>query len=301
MDRHLVFILSTNYSGSHYASLMIGSHSLATHVGEVCHLRKQKVTKPICARCGDAESCELFRGIGPETIDRAFEILFSKLPPEKSLIVDNSKKVDWAARFLDRPGWRIKVVHLIRDPRALVRRWDVMYKTPRQVWKQRWRRMRREPAWFFRYLTVPKRRLWLYKWLAQNRYITELIRSRRPDSLLVTYEDLAADPSREVRRIMEWAGFEFEPEQVEYWRVDHHGSQKTDYEWVKTEKRRFSDARWKEYLSPREQAAFAADPHVLRYLAEIGVRITPDGLTLRKDAAPVSLPGGSPGWAAREA
>src|SRR5262245_3472783 len=133
MDKTVAFILSTNYSGSHYASLMIGSHSKAAHVGEVCHLRKEKVTKPICARCGTAGECELFRGIGPGTIDQAFELLFARIPEEKSLIVDNSKKTFWAERFLAHPGFRKKILHLIRDPRALVRRWDLMYTTPAQV------------------------------------------------------------------------------------------------------------------------------------------------------------------------
>ena len=77
MRRQIAFILSTNYAGSHFASLMIGSHTAAVHAGEVCRLRKESLNKVICARCGSAAACPLFREIHPETIDRAFDLLFA--------------------------------------------------------------------------------------------------------------------------------------------------------------------------------------------------------------------------------
>jgi hypothetical protein len=279
MDRTVVFILSTNYAGSHFASLMLGSHSGAMHVGEVCHLRKETVHKPMCIRCGSFDRCPLFKDIRPEVIDQTYDLIFSAMPAGKDVIVDNSKKAFWAEQFLGRPGYRKKILHLIRDPRALVRRWDMYYQKPPQVREQRWRLMRRNLGSFLRLWAAPPRLLYVYKWLDQNRRITQLIRSRGLDSLLVTYMDLAKDTEGELRRIMDWIGLPFEPGQIEYWNFDHHGSQKREYEWVKQEKRRFFDARWKEYLTPEEQTSFAQNPHVQEYLTDLGLRITSDGLT----------------------
>jgi hypothetical protein len=296
MERTVAFILSTNYAGSHYASLMIGSHSKAAHVGEVCHLRRTKTAKAICARCGSLQACPLFKDVRPETIDDAYDVLFAALPPEKSLIVDNSKKPAWAARFLDRPGFQKRVIHLIRDPRALVRRWDMGDPAAAPLWKQRWRWTLRDPAMAPRFLSAPRRKFFLYKWLGQNRRITDLVRSRGLEHVVMTYRDLALETERELRRVMAWLGLEYEPGQPDYWTVDHHGSQKGGYEWVKTEKRRFFDTRWKDYLAPDEQDGFARDPLVLRYLDGIGVRFVADGLTTAPPGGPLETrePGSYP-------
>ena len=282
MDRTVAFILSSNFSGSHYASLMLGAHSKAAHVGEVCHFRKRQLRdKPACFRCGP-RICPLFKDLTPATADRAFEILFDAVGPGTSLLVDTSKKLQWARRFLDHPGFGKRFVHLIRDPRALIRRWELTITDPREVRKRRWHVMRAYPPRFFHALFAPRRKLWLYKWLAQNRRITRFLRSRSLDHKVVTYCDLSRDPDGELRPLMDWIGLPYEPGQTEYWNVDHHGSQKVSYEWVKSEKRRFVDARWKEFLTPAEQKSFGANPDVLAYLAEIGVEISPEGLARPK-------------------
>jgi hypothetical protein len=212
-------------------------------------------------------------------VDGIFEHLFSALPPEKRVIVDTSKKPDWAERFLDRPGFRAKVVHLIRDPRALVRRWETYYVTPEQLWRQRKRRIRESPLMLPRLLLAPPRLLFAYKWLEQNRKITALIGARKLDHRVVTYMDLAKDSEGELRRLDEWLGLDYEPGQVEYWKHEHHGTRKDEYALGSPDGKRLFDARWKEFLPPGDQERIASNPLILRYLAGIGVRITPDGLT----------------------
>lgn len=32
---------------------------------------------------------------------------------------------------------------------------------------------------------------------------------------------------------MTWLGYEFEDGQIEYWKFEHHGSQKPKYKWIK--------------------------------------------------------------------
>lgn len=278
MERTVAFILSTNYAGSHFASLMIGSHSKAAHVGEVCHLRKARTGKAICSRCGSVDKCALFRDIRPDTVARAYDILFGALPATTTLIADNSKKPDWAERFLDHPGFRKKFIHLIRDPRALVRRWDTAY-TPAQLRTLRRRWTLREPATFLPLLFAGKRRLMLAKWLVQNQRISRFLRTHGLDHVVVTYRDLALDTAPEMTRIMRFLDLDYEPRQNEYWTVDHHGSQKDGYAWVKSEQRSFIDTRWKEYFDAAEQESIVTDRNVVKYLADLRLRVTPDGLT----------------------
>jgi hypothetical protein len=91
--------------------------------------------------------------------------------------------------------------------------------------------------------------------------------------------DLAKDPEGELRRLDEWLGLDYEPGQVEYWKHEHHGTRKDEYASGSPEGKRHFDARWKEFLPPGDQERIASNPHILRYLSGVGVRITPDGLT----------------------
>jgi ABC-type Fe3+ transport system substrate-binding protein len=75
-------------------------------------------------------------------------------------------------------------------------------------------------------------------------------------------------------------GVDYEPAQIEYWNAEHHGTQKTRYDWVKEQKVQYIDLRWKEFLTPETQKRIAGDPLVNSYLAEQGLQLTADGLTL---------------------
>jgi hypothetical protein len=66
MRHTLLFILSSNYSGSHYLSLLLGSHSSGTHLGEVKNLVKPKHQEATtaatestryCLLCGSNREC----------------------------------------------------------------------------------------------------------------------------------------------------------------------------------------------------------------------------------------------------
>ncbi len=299
MERQVLFILSTNYAGSHYASLLLGSHSCAAHLGEAKRLRKPDRPKPVCSACGDAE-CALFRGVTHENLDRLYQQVFENVGPGITLLVDNSKQPRWARRFLGRtpgtpgaPGtpYRLRFLHLIRDPRALVRRWTLDHPTFGLRLDERLRLARKAPGLALPVLLSPQRRVWVYKWLAQNQAITRFLRENRLDHRVLTYRDLALETERELRRLDEWLGLPFEPGQIEYWRFPHHGSQKAAYEWVKQRPERFLDTRWREFLSPAESDAIRRSPRIAAYLAELGLVFAEDGLTR---AAPASAPADSP-------
>ena len=125
MNRSVVYILSTNYAGSHYLSLLLGSNSQTTHLGEVKRLRfaDEADRKRACYLCRDKPDCKLLGGIGPENLADIYPIVFSRVPTRVKVLVDSSKNTFWARRFLHDGRYARKYVHLIRDPRALVRRY----------------------------------------------------------------------------------------------------------------------------------------------------------------------------------
>jgi hypothetical protein len=282
MKKTIVYILSTDYAGSHYVSLVLGSNSRTMHLGEAKRLKKPLSKQGvICTACKDKGPCPVMSGIGPHNLLSIYDLIFSRIDPRKEVLIDASKTIEgWATLFLTNTAYVRKYVHLIRDPRALVRRYLLTNSLNRQLarrwelYKQRQTLGRRIP------FSTDLAEVSLYFWLAENRQITQFIRANHLDAMLVTYEDFARDTPRELRRLTEWMGVDYEPAQIEYWNAEHHGTQKTRYDWVKEQKVQYIDLRWKEFLTPETQKRIAGDPLVNSYLAEQGLQLTADGLTL---------------------
>jgi len=278
VKKTVVFILSTPYAGSHFCSLLLGSNSKAMHLGEIKILRKGP-PDPNQRECffkvgGPMET------IGPHNIDQVFDIIFSAVDPKTEVLIDASKSVlGWADQFLDNDRFHRKYLHLIRDPRALVRRW-----TPNSTFNKRlslrWRIIRTFPELTPVALTAGTSMLYACNWLMQNRRITEFIRHNQLDGQIVTYRDLALDTAGQVSRLMQWIGVPYEPAQLEYWNFEHLGTQKRDYEWVKEKKTKHFDARWKTELPVALQDQIVQNRHIKTYLDQIGVSFAEDGLTL---------------------
>jgi hypothetical protein len=278
MTKSVLFILSTNYAGSHYLSLLVGSHSKAAHIGEIHRFRDERIRKEPCYRCGDYRRCPVFRGVEPGRIQNVHEIVFGNVGPGINVLVDNSKKTEWAQHFLETEKFVKRFVHLVRDPRALVRRWDLNYDLPKKRWRQRWKLARRWPAKALSILRASPRMLYVYKWLDQNRTITSYLRQNRLEYMLTTYRDLATNTTGELNKLMGWLGLEFQPTQIEYWNFEHHGTEKPEYQWIKEKKRSYFDTRWSSYLSAQEQHEIAHHPLVQEYLKQIGLGIDDEGL-----------------------
>ena len=279
MNKTVVFILSTNFAGSHFASLLVGSHSRALHVGELRHYRKRRSqTQRVACRVCD-EGCRLLAGASPECVDRVHEIIFDNAGGDITALVDTSKKVKWAARFVASSAYEKKFLHLIRDPRALAWRWDSYYGRSREARAQRLKWARRNPTALPRLLFAPPRELYMHKWLRQNRDISRFIRRHRLDHRVVSYHDLAQHTADQLRELMAWIGLDFEPGQLDYWNFDHHGTQKAEYEWVKQQQVRLFDTRWKGFVTAEESRRIASHRGVTRYLASLGLRMVDDGIT----------------------
>lgn len=284
MRRTVLFILSTSYAGSHYLSLMLGSHSKAMHVGEVERLRKPRNAQLACVLCGPADRCPVFRGIRPDNIDQAYDVFFERFGSTAVVLVDNSKIVDasrvtlWAERFVGRRSYAIKCVHLIRDPRALVRRWTLEQSPFKKQLKERLKvlqalRVGGAPA-----LLASAPYLAMYRWLAENTVITRFLARHRLDARVLTYEECAKDPGATVQGLMEWLALPYEPAQVQYWNFEHHGTQKLEYEWVKEKKVQFIDTRWKTFLPEQTSRNIVGHPLVQRYVSSLGLTLTEEGL-----------------------
>jgi hypothetical protein len=281
MTRTVITVLALGYSGSHYLSLLLGSHSRVVHLGETLYLAKRdpEKRKKVCSLCKDNERCPLFHGIGPENIGGLYEMIFSRVNPSVTAIADISKGVRWARRFVEHPTYRMKYLHLLTDPRALMRRWAITYTTPMPRLMTRFKTIRSFPGLAHALLFADLQDIYLYYWLARNLKITEFIRGRQLDAYVISYRDLARDPAGELKLLMEWIGLEYEPTQLEYWNFEHHGSQKGQYDWVKEKKTQHIDLRWQTFLSPETIDRVVTHPAVNDYLRQLGLSFVEDGLT----------------------
>jgi len=236
--------------------------------------------------CASEESCPVLAGIRGCPAEKFYDIIFDNLSrfyPLVSTVVDNSKKVRWASRFWGMPGYSFKYIHLIRDPRALVRRWKLSFeptdKFRRRV-KTAWRCWRH--AWEI--LTGEESRAYLWHWLYQNQQITDFLERNRLDARLVTYCDLVFEADRVLEELMTWLGYGYEPPQKEYWNFSHHGSVKKNYLKPPQGGQLYFDQRWKEELDEQTQKEIYHHPSVTAYLKKIGVSFDYErGLTIRRN------------------
>ncbi len=289
MQPTVVTILSTNYAGSHFLSLLLGSHSQAVHLGELYQLTrgvgKQKFR---CRHCVPPEKCPVIRGVHPERPATVYPTIFSNLRQdgaEKSVLIDASKRIDWAQRFLDDHSVCHKYIHLIRDPRALVRRWLLKHRRPQSWMRCRHRVIFRGHRTRWELAFRPQWMIHAYKWLDENLEIDEFLEIHALDHRVVTYRDLAIDTSSELGRLTSWIGLQPESQQIEYWTVQHHGEEKRDYEWIKQQRiKGHFDLRWKEFLSPEICEAVAREPELNVFFARHGLAVTENGLSRHQPA-----------------
>jgi hypothetical protein len=272
--KKVLFILSTSYAGSHFLSLLLGSHSRTLHVGELSGIGTPKFEGGECY----FQSGNVLEGLGQGDAPRIHEIIYSRVDPAICVLVDTTKKISWAESFLPDHRFEKKFLHLIRDPRALVRRYGLA-STPESRRKIRWKIARKFPALAFSIWGAPESDLWMYQWLLENRKITRFIRQFQLDAKLVTYRDLATNQSAEVTNLMHWLGLDFEPAQLEYWNKPHVGSQKRNYDWVKEKKTQHFDLRWQTDLPAETQSRITENTRVRAYLGDLKLKFAPDGLT----------------------
>ena len=273
----IVHVLSTTYAGSHFLTLQLASHTQCVSSGEFHRFRKGMDRKgQECRICPSDDECPIHKGLTSTSVDELYNKLFANLQaydPAVSTVIDNSKKIRWAERCFRLNGVKQKYIHLIRDPRALMRRWAISLKSSEAKKKVRWRTARRCLPAFQDILRGSEANVYLWKWLYQNKAITQFLARNALDARLVTYHDLVHHSEQILESLMNWLGHEYEPDQREYWRFPHHGSVKEQYMSPPKSGKRIFDQRWREFLTVEDQQLALNHGGIRKYLAEINVRL----------------------------
>lgn len=261
------------------------------HIGEAKRLRKGPVngTQNICLACKkEKKDCPLTLGIDDKNIDQIYDIIFSRIDRQITTLIDTSKKPFWAGRFLGNPNYELKFIHLIRDPRAYVRRLRLRDRS--LIGRLRVRiQMARDVPWLAQnFILRNASTVYTYRWLRENWNINRFLSQNRLQATVITYHDLAKHTAQELRRVTDAVGLAYEPTQLAYWNFKHHGTQKTEYEWVKEEKISYFDLRWQDFLSSRTIKEIHKNKHVNDYLEECGIHFGAEGLTQMSKEQPSS-------------
>jgi len=277
MKKTLVFIMSSNYSGSHFLSLLLGSNSKSIHVGEVKNFFRENYN---CHVCGDTGACDLFKGLENAPKSELYSTLFDRAPEGTEVIVDNSKKIGWVKQFLFlKQNYNIKIIFLLRDSRALSRRWAIRELSQWERLRVRLKSARRFISSAFDILFSDPVYAYIYKWLEQNQRISAFFKNSGIDYRVVTYREVAYEKQKTLKELTEFIGLEYEEEQIDYWKFEHHGTQKPQYEWIKKQQdSTHVDLRWKEFLTEKQQATILDSTHLRNFFSELNIDMGEEGL-----------------------
>jgi len=226
---------------------MLGAHSKAILISEAKVLRRDDQLRPPCLLCGKDNICAINEGISSKNIDQLYDIQFERWE-DADVVVDSSKKPWWPERFLSQKDkYDMKFIHLVRDPRSLVRRWDMKFKDRSSLSSQRWRLIRKSSDMLLRAPFCDRTTLYTYKWLGQNRDISNFLAKYHLEHRVITYHDLVKDTEQQIRDLTDFIGIAYEEQQVRYWTTQQHGGGKIsdilDHTGIQL------DLRWQAYLS----------------------------------------------------
>ena len=278
----IIFILSSNYSGSHLLTHLISSHSRACSVGELKNLNKF-LNRPSETHSvfHDYATNPLFKMLHTLPEKEWHVHLLEKIRVENDSIiclVDNSKKIGWAEKFINNPELEAICIHLIRDPRALARRWDKTF-TDENAHRQRVKLALKQPLYGLKTVFKSNYDVYAYKWLIQNTRITNFLAKTNQQKNVISYSDLVSDTSAVLEKIMKQVGLNFEEGQLNYGRSKHIGTIKKDYVEQTKNSTIEEDLRWKEDLPPSASDGIKKNKDINRYLKSINLKWTNNGIS----------------------
>ena len=213
-EPRILYVVGCGHSGSTLLDMLVSTHSRIFSAGEAKMFRRSPET--VCT-CGAERwySCPFWKrvdermradgepGLGHESIEHGDPEVFSAynrrffraISAESGcdVVLDSSKDFSRLKSFLN-SDLHVEVIHLIRDPRGVVFSGLRKGRPIRGVSKKY---VRTHVSAARALLDVPH--------------------------IEVRYEDLAREPEREVARILEHLGLEFEPDQLAGWRrIERH-------------------------------------------------------------------------------
>ena len=194
----VVFILSEERSGSTWLSLVLGSNSWASSLGEYWRPfltpRDQGLACPLCLGRG-LPDCVVLGGVRSVPKEAAYHFACSRMGSK--VLIDASKRLDWCASFVGRKDIDPCIVHLIRHPCGFIE-------------SERRRHSR-----------ISETDL-LARWVNSNRTIENFVAKCRARKVTAFYDDLAEYPEDNFPELCAAFGYSWERGSLRYWEKEHH-------------------------------------------------------------------------------
>ena len=211
--KKLIFILSSNYSGSHFLSLLLGSHSRGEHLGELKNIYKS-FDAVSCHICEELDNCRLYHDIKKFPKSELYKELFSRVDGKVEFLVDISKKTEWYANFIPNAEYDIRLIHLVRDPRALARRWLIRFGEKQIGPRERIKQIRKNPLKTGKLLFGDLLNVCIYKWISQKGGAQFF--DQRWREFLTKSQIEEIEKNRDLQSLLEQFSLRFSPEGLEH-------------------------------------------------------------------------------------
>ena len=280
-SHRVVIVLGTNYSGSHLLSHLLSAHSSCFGVGEL-HRYEQLMDGGGNAPVVSEYNSPLFAGLSEQPVQNWYATLADRFAEQQSLsrpvIIDNSKKVRWVKRVAKAENLDLRLVHLIRDPRALVLRWLNTYDTDKRRRTQRLRVAKRMPARAAQILAGDWINVFAYKWLRENRQISQFMARSKHAHAVVTYHDTVFETEATLAKLMPRLGLAYESDQLRFGEGNNFGTTKVAHAEAVRQSEIRPDLKWQTQLDQAAAQNVAANKDVRSYLRDLGLDLAQNGI-----------------------
>lgn len=238
----LIYVVGLGHSGSTLLDLILGSHSSIESVGELKdfgeyfpgeYFPNDRLPREKCiCTCGlPANECEYWHKVRSET-----ELICGKSNAElkfneqkqfeennyrlmeaildisgKRIICDSSKSYPRLKKFLNSELFDVFILHLVRDGRAVA----FSYKKAGERLKKQGKLLTGQEKSLYGYY----KQLW--HWQKINIKLHSQFKNL-DNYLCIRYEDLVAAPQEYISKILQIINLEFERNQLEFWKFNHH-------------------------------------------------------------------------------
>ena len=278
----VVYIVSSEWSGSTWLSFVLGTHPRAATLGE--HWRRFKGDgRSECRTCQHKglPHCDVLHGITSAPLREAYSLPLARFAPQGAdTLVDNSKFLDWLEELLAAGACdptSVRVIHLVRDPRGWIT--SVLGRQPTRD-------------------AAPLLGDWKRRVIDQRSRLATLGLPTLP----LSYDLACLDSDQVLETVSAFVGLRYGREQLRYWEREHHamagngaaisvvpgGKGATwdrDY-YLANLGRLFHDDRWRQRLDPAMVRSVTGDPEADRLMLDFGAGFEQlDELAARRAAA----------------